>query len=113
MKLVKFMGLAVLGQEAPLSTWGGGSGVLKGLPTRVCPLSGVLGFLWAEPLCPRPHPHPFGRHARHLRLTSARHPAHLSQGYSETICDREETRGSPVHTMGNKKHTHIYACAHM
>lgn len=49
-KLVKFMGLAVLGQEAPLSTWGVSSDVLKGLPTLICPLSSILGFLWAKPL---------------------------------------------------------------
>lgn len=50
MKPVKFMGLAVLGQEALLSMQGVGSYVLKGLPTLVCPLSSVLGFLWAKAL---------------------------------------------------------------
>lgn len=45
MKLVKFMGLAVLDLEAPLSTQGAGSDVLKGLPALLCPLSPCLGSL--------------------------------------------------------------------
>lgn len=49
-RLVKFMGLAVLGREALLSTRDISSDVLKGLPALVCPLSSVLGFLWAKPL---------------------------------------------------------------
>lgn len=49
-KLVKFTGLAVPSQEAPLSTQGISSDVLKGLPALVCPLSSVLELLWAKPL---------------------------------------------------------------
>lgn len=55
MKLVKFMGLAVLGQEAPLSTQGVGSDVLKGSPPWCvhCPAS--WGFSGPSPCDHGPH----------------------------------------------------------
>ena len=81
MKLVKFMGWVALGQEAPLSTWGVSSDVLKGLPTLLHPLqcpgvsqgqAAVTTGLITTP------PTPLGRCVGHLRLTSARYPAHVS-----------------------------------